>query len=379
MGKWIGLSVAVATLFGVSYFGCTQSRAAPEESGRDASAAQKLVIRGESRGHGIADASVEYGPDGVGWLAYSWVELPASVDTHIARSTDGGKTWTYVGAPNTTQTRQIAVGGRKKKKQGFDRYETSSLLYDATDREDRRWKLFVERYPTVPPHKAKDNLHHQGVIEMRHARTPKGPWSEPVCILGSRAEGCSVDPNDLHRDLHDMAMYNEIGSIAVDGVIYLSLDASTSKTGLGQWDKRRVILVASRDHGKAWSYTGTLTDGDDAKQLGYFTLTASSLVRSGGKLYLLVTPAGARKLFTKNRRHNGTLVIQFEDITTGRLTRDSKGRLVVARHTKPFLTSGGQADYDEGNSEGGVVFAQFDLKGKPEFFKLYQSRRPLLP
>lgn len=122
------------------------------------------------------------------------------------------------------------------------------------------------------------------------------------------------------------------GSIAVNGVIYLSLDASAAPSGLGQWKERRIIPFSSKDQGKSWHYTGTLTNYDDANSLGYFALTASSLVRQGNNLYMLVTPTGAKGLGKKNRAHNGTLVILIADITKAKLERDGRGELVVKKH-----------------------------------------------
>jgi hypothetical protein len=331
---------------------------------------EQLVVAGEVAKNGIFDPSIEYGPDGVGWLAYSRVRLPEYVDTHLAKSTDHGATWTYVASINESAPDTITIGGKSRK--AFWRYETSTLVYDATDNPARRWKLFAERYPSVPPHKAADNLHAEGWIEYKYAADPAGPWSQAVRLFGSRANGCLIDLNDLHPDLRDMKFYYELGSVFVDGTLYLSMDASPTVTGLGDWEKRKIILIASADHGNTWKYVGTLTDYADAHALGYLVLTGSSLVKVGPRLFLLATPSGGG-LFKKLNRHNGTFVIELTDIARAKLARDASGRLVISQRLEPPLTSGGQADYDEQNTAGGIVFPQINLKARPSFFQIYST------
>ena len=370
---WLLIGCILGVL-GLTAMGC----AGPGKRVNDAgSRFEKLVIFGDPAKNGIFDVSVEYGPDGIGWLAYSRVEVPKYVSTHLARSRDRGKTWTYVAKINESWDDAIVVDG--KTVTGTWRYETPTLVYDPEDDPSRHWKLYVERYATVPPHKPKNNRHGLGWIEVKYARQPDGPWSEAVRLFGSRASGSRIDLNQLHPDLHEMKFYNEIGSIALDGVLYLSLDASTTSLGLGDWENRKIILVASKDHGKTWSYAGTLTNYDDASSARYFVLTGSSLVKEGERVFLLVTPSGAKGLFgVKNRGHDGTWVIEFEDITRAKLKRDAKGKLVVLRKIPVDLNSGGLSDYHEQNLYGGVLFPQINVKSPPDVFQTYMTRQRVM-
>lgn len=335
-----------------------------------ASSFERIHVVGEKHASGIFDPSIEYGPDGVGWMSYSRVRLPEYVDTHLATSTDGGKTWRYVATINESVRDPAALAG----KEAYWRYETSTLVYDPGDRAERRWKLFVERYPTVRPHKPKHNLHGNGWIEYKYAAEPDGRWSEAIRLFGRKTDGCRVDLNALHPDLKGMKFYNELGSLVADGVIYISMDASPTGTGLGDWKARKVILIASADHGSAWQYVGTLTDYRDAQALGYLVLTGSSLARVGKRRFLFATPAGGG-LFKKMNRHNGTLVIEFADVAAAKLQRDGNGQLIVAKRIEPPLTSGGQADYDEQNTYGGIVFPQIDAGERPEFFQIFSTHQ----
>lgn len=343
-------------------------------SGGASSRFEKVEVFGDQVKNGLFDASVEYGDDGVGWLAYSRVKVPEFVGTSLAKSTDGGKSWTHVADINESAMGTLNYKG--KQREGAWRNETPSLLYDRTDSIDRRWKLFSQRYFTLPRYKPKDRVNDEGWIEYRTAATPAGPWSKPIRLFGKKASGSQIDLSELDDDLKGMSHYNEIGSIAVDGVIYLSLDASPTQSGLGEWEKRKVILVSSEDHGKNWLYNGTLTDYGDADAFGYRVFTGSSLVREGDRLYALLTPAGARK--KKNKGHDGTYVVEFEDISKARLKRDKNGKLVVVNEFTIDLTSGGLADYDEKNTHGGLVMAQINVKARPDVFQTYSTRQRLV-
>lgn len=336
---------------------------------------EKIVVAGERPGHGLFDPSIEYDDAGTGWLAYSRVVIPKHVETHLAKSTDRGRTWTYAGAANRSTDDVALIEGVAHT--GAWRYETPALVFDPRDVPARRWKLFAQRYFVVAPYGKGDSRFAHGWIALAHAADPAGPWSEPACLFGKQA-GCRVDPTTLHPDLAGYAFFNELGAIVVDGTLYLSMDASATASGLGEWERRKIVLVASRDHGDTWTYAGTLTRYRDARALGYRVLTGSSLVREGGRLFLLVTPSGATGLFAKNRDHDGTLVVELEDIARARPKRDARGELVVLKTFKPDLRSGGLSDHDEQNTAGGILFAQIDLRMPPEFFRIFSTKRRLL-
>ena len=367
------LAAAGLGVVGLAATGCGAPR---RPAGGPGSRFEKLIVHGDPARNGIFDVSVEYGPDGTGWLAYSRVELPKYVSTHLARSNDRGRTWTYVGAINSSRDDAVTVDGRQVA--GARRYETPTLVYDPEDGPARHWKLYAERYVAVPPYRPDNNLHGGGWIEVKYAQRPDGQWSDPVRMFGSPASGSRVDLNRLHPDLGAMSFYNEIGSIALDGVLYLSLDASTTPSGLGEWEDRKIVLISSSDHGETWSYAGTLTDHDDASDAGYLVLTGSSIVKEGNRVFLLVTPSGARGLGNKNRGHDGTWIVEFDDIARARLRRDAAGRLDVLRRISIDLDTGGLSDYHEQNTYGGILFPQIDTQARPDVFQTYMTRQRIM-
>lgn len=362
--------------------GCRQSSTARQQSMQQGQTAaginpqprfSEIDIRGERHKHGIFDISVEYGDDGVGWMAYSRVDAPMYVETHLAKSTDHGRTWSYVRTPNRSVVGTFRQGGKVIK--GAWRYETPALVYDRGDRPLRRWKLFAQRVFSKPPYKKATALWGESWIEYRYAPTPQGPWSDPIRIFGTNSGSPRQNLNTLHPDLKGMAFYNEPGVLEHNGTLYMSLDASPTESGLGNWHQRKVILIASEDHGASWSYVGTLTNYVDAGDFGYLVLTGTSLVRERGRIYLLVTPSGTKGLF-KNKGHAGLLAIEFADISRAKLKRDKEGKLLVTKRINPVLNSGGLSDYDEQNYNGGIVFCQLDLRDKSRnarFFKAFNT------
>jgi len=223
---------------------------------------QIIKVAGDNTNNGIYDVSVEYGAKGIGWMIYSQVKIPQFVETHLAMSTDRGKTWKFVRALNKSAYQTITVRGRRFR--GVWRYETPTLVYDPTDLKDRRWKMFVHRYYSLPPHKKNTRLFMEGWIEYSYAAKPSGRWSRPIRLFGKSKSLSRIDINKLHPSLKGMKFYNEPGSVSHRGVLYLSFDASPTRSGLGNWKERKIILIASKDHGQSWKYLGTLVDYADA-------------------------------------------------------------------------------------------------------------------
>lgn len=327
-----------------------------------------MRVGGDERRNGIFDPSVEYGDDGIGWLAYSSIDIPKFIETHIAKSIDHGATWSYVRAANTS-----AENSAKEKDEsatGVWRFETPSLLFDPADKPARRWKLFTNRYSISEPFKPADRHMSTGTIDVQYSATPDGEWSRPTCIVGTAAH-CRIDVARTAPALAEVKFTTEPGTIVEKGVIYMSLDAGTTDSGMGEWENYRVILLASSDHGEKWHYVGTLLDHSDAMRFDYLVFTGTSLVREKGKLYLMATPSGSTKKSSQD--HDGTMVMEIADIAGAKLMRDDAGKPIVIKRLEVEKQSGGLADYDEQNTAGGIIFPQFTIFGVPEFFQIWNS------
>ena len=337
---------------------------------------EKINIINGTVNNGRGDPSMEYGPDGTGWLTYTSVDVKNSVlITHLAKSTDKGKTWKFIKVIN--QPSPDIINGVK----GNWVHETTSIVYDPDDT-GKEWKIFWFKYFRSKTRIGKQGKHTwlKSWIAFKYASSPEGEWSEEIPILGMgdyRDKG--IDLARLHPDLKDLVFFYELGTLHKDGVIYLSLEGSVTPTGLGEWNKKKIILLASRDHGKTWKYLGTLTDYNDAKNSGYLTFTASSLVEEKGRIFLLVSPSGKlSNLRDPEGYHDGTHIFEFEDITKAKLKRDNKGKLVLIKHIDDNLVKGGQGDYDEQNTYGGIVIPQQDVKYYPEVFQLFSTKEKIV-
>ena len=337
---------------------------------------KKINIINGTVNNGRGDPSLEYGPDGTGWLTYTSVDVKNSVlITHLAKSTDKGKTWKFVKVIN--QPSPDTVDGKK----GNWVHETTTIVYDSDDT-GKEWKIFWFRYFRAKRSIGKNKEHTwiNSWIAYKYASNPEGKWSEEIPVFGmGNYRNKGINLSSLHPDLKDLVFYYELGSLYKNGTLYLSLEGSSTANGLGEWRKRKIILVSSRDHGKTWKYVGTLTGYNDVKNSGYLTFTGSSLVEEKGRIFLLVSPSGKlSNLRDPEGHHDGIDIFEFEDITKARLKRDNNGKLVLIKHIDDNLQKGGQGDYDERNTYGGIVIPQQDLKYYPEVFQLFGTKQKIV-
>jgi hypothetical protein len=355
----------------------------------------KLVIAGEHNRGGIYDPSIEYTGDGkTGWLAYSSISgdfkpVGPYVHIHLARSDDHGRTWQFVKTLCESADGSLQRPGSDPLP-GVWRYEVPSLCCDPTD-PGREWKLFVHKYFWNAKN---DRMADYGWIALRTASDPAGPWSEEVPLLGAGHvklfglldagqfprdpyHQTKVDLNQLDPGLADGVAYSEPGTIVRRGTIYLSL------TLLKPSGPERIVLLASEDHAATWRFVATLVSRGDARTLGYTVLDGSSLAAQRDKVFLLASPGN------RSDTHDGTVALEFASLAEGRLKRNPDGSLAVAGYfaPQPSILSGrgagqtdaGQSDYDEHNTEGGLLMPQFNVGAYPEVFQIFQTGRSLVP
>ena len=337
----------------------------------------RLNISGESANNGIFDPSLEYGPDGVGWLAYSAVSGSRApfgpyVETNLARSADSGASWQYVQTINNaidesfTAEGGVVVGNRN--------YEVSSLLYDAHD-PGKEWKLFNHR-TFVDPASPELTLAQYSWISYRYtsaAQTPAGIWSSEAALLGGGPTPLApfnslpqTAISSLHPELERYLVYSEPGTVMKESTIFMSLTALTTKP-------EAIVLIASDDHALTWRYVATLLGESDAAAFGFDSFDGSSLVVVGDQYYLFASPK-------KEDQYTGTYVFLFSDLDSGQMHRGSNGQLEPLLYITPnpdlWAAGGrnaGQSDYDQQNSAGGIIFPQISLGDAPELFQLFST------
>jgi hypothetical protein len=181
----------------------------------------------------------------------------------------------------------------------------------------------------------------------------------------------SVNVNALDPSLKGTLVYTEPGAFYRDGTLYLSLTALL-KTG-----PEKIVLLASGDQGNHWRFVSTLVTNEDAKQLGYKRFDGSAIAEQSGRAFFMVSPDNG------NPEHAGTMIIEFADLATGKLTRDASGKLIVHKHLREqpeYLSRGGagQSCFNEHNEYGGVIMPQVIMKDAPQAFQMFSTRQSLI-
>jgi len=77
------------------------------------------------------------------------------------------------------------------------------------------------------------------------------------------------------------------------------------------------------------------------------------------------------------KAHDGTFIFEFEDISKAKLKRDNNGKPVVIKYIEPLIGTGGQSDYDEQNTYGGIVLPQENHRAWP-YFQIYNTKEKIV-
>ncbi|MBW2046205.1 MAG: hypothetical protein JRI96_15205 [Deltaproteobacteria bacterium] len=346
---------------------------------------EKINIIGETALNGVGDLSLEYEEDGeAGWMAYSSVDAPKYIRTHLARTLDHGKTWNFIKRINESPDGIVFLDGKPIVGSWWN--EVPTLVHDPDD-PGKEWKLFWHKYfaTHIPSLGAGNRVLQYSWIAYKYASDPAGEWSDEIPLFGAGPfplwpYKANINLNALHPDLNDFITYTEPGSIYKDGVLYLSLqghkfvdiDGSGVKVNIA-----KIILLASHDHGQTWNYLGTLLENDDAKKFDAEMFSASSLVEENDRVFLFAAPLDSSQYF-ETAKHKGTVIFEFEDISQGRLKRDENGELTVVKYLKTTVSSGGQSDYDEQNTYGGIVMPQLNFTAYPEVFQIFNTKEKVV-
>lgn len=343
----------------------------------------KVSVVGDAPSNGIFDPSVEYAIGASqGWLVYSAVfggitPYGPHVETHLAKTTDSGATWTFDSVLNASFFADLDIGGGVMLA-GVWNYEVSSLVHDPGD-PGAEWKLFSHRIfrKTEDNFTDEQNLPGYRWISYRTAADPGEPWSAELALLSSGPlppapyDTVAVSVNSLDPSLTDLVVYSEPGAFYHEGTIYLSL------TGVKTTGPDRIVLLASDDHGSSWRYVGTPLSNVDAPALGFLSFDGSAIVADRERFFLLVTPESPGILF------DGTLALEFDSIAAGTLERVAGVPVVTlsipAQAGFPVERRGGQADYHSLNTSGGLLQPALHVEDLPEMFQFSSTNLSILP
>jgi len=307
--------------------------------------------------NGVFSPSVEYDENGVGWMVYTGIELPALSSIKLARSRDFGKTWEYV----------KTIVDAYHKVNGVWRHETPSLVYDPTDT-GKEWKLFWHKYFMKEPYGPDDRVFKYGWIAYQTASSPDGEWSEEKSFFGAGPEyPQEYDPefflNWIHPGLSGLTVLSSPGAIVKDDELYLSLVGHFED---GLETSARIVLLKSHNHGENWEYMNTLLEPIDAEDFGGKYFSGSSLVEEDGRYFLLATPENPDDPIP----YKGTVIIEFEDFSRGIIKRGGMFNKLEIHKIVHADGMGGQSDYDAQNYYGGILMPHIDASSEKAFMIL---------
>lgn len=295
-----------------------------------------INIQGDNSPSGVYDPSILHASDGVLWLSYSSVnfynntnsQLVQDVETRIARSDDGGITFTYVATlaspdvATVTDTDPALSACGLSSCTGRWVYETSWLIEDAGDPDpNRRFKLFAHKYFLYPPNTAIRTFYHLGSIVMWTASAPDATWSTETSLLGWNLTPPELSSNhvvnSLDPSLGNCLLVTEGAATVSNSQIVLAFACPYLDSNAGNEVTQKIILLRSTDHLSTLQYVSTLLSPTDAAQFGAHHFSAPALITTQDNApILLATPV-------INDRYAGSRVFPFADDGSNGLFRSN--------------------------------------------------------
>ena len=345
---------------------------------------------------GIFDPSVvnDIASNGTVWMAYSSVTASTGdVSTSMAKSLDGGQTFSYIGAigtangpvtvTDTAQGTPLQACGGQPSCSGRWVYETPWMIKDPSDPDStRRYKLFAHKYFNV----GSSHWYWLGAIVMWTANSPDGTWSPETPVLGwtltppeiplmKNAGNTlnSIDPTNLNCDA------GSEGSTSLDGnggadfalsCLYQSGSSFFFKPVLLRISNLATLATTSPG---AFQYVSTLLTPADAAAISFTAYSTPALLSTQGNAPVLIaSPYNGTGL-------KGCYVFPFASEQAGTLFRDSNNKpIAIAYLPQPGrrnTDAAGGCAWDRGLTGPGIYMNDFPLHMNT--FKIVTTKKSL--
>lgn len=391
-----GLSNGTAYTFSVSASNTSGSGPAATVQAQptavsDGSTYTPITIQGDNSATGVLDpAPLRPTTSGTTWMAYTGANLyndgngrpVRDFATRLARSEDGGQTFTFVlelGTPQAASindTQGVVCAGAVCN--GRWTYVEPWLVNDTGDPSpDRRFKLFAHKYFQFPP-SSSSQFPQMGAIVMWTAGSPDGTWSQEQPVLGwnftPQALAAPINLNNLDPNLAQ-CLYVGSGSASMgqDGSLDFAFncpyDQLTPPT-------RKVVLIRTTDHATSFQYITTLLQPADAAALGAAYFSAPTLLPSPtNAAALIVSPVIADT--QNNLKASGCWLIPISDVKTGTLYREtsSNAPINILALPAPAGAQGNGCGWDRGLNVAGLLMTSAVSANGP-FSILRTNRSP---
>ncbi len=295
--------------------------------------------------HGFADPSLFADPADAKrvWLAYSWPHgvlgkdpqgntvAMAAVSTHLARSDDGGATFTYVGEPWPALPVADPEGSGEN---GIDSSETPSLVALGG-----AWYAAHLRYFLQPQTGYHPKYATSWTVHVAAAPSPAALAGAPEAVLGVSATAAAYMP-DARLDqlaglpLAQCAILNNPTLFAGGGALYLVVEclAFTGQTMDVAHSTTQVFATTPGGAPSSWSwrYVGRIADHALAVELADDTVQQPDVsLAADGTPLLVVTPAHLDPMTVVGTVGDGCAAIELASIEPPTIKRDCAGRAIV--------------------------------------------------
>jgi len=307
---------------------------------------------------GYGDPSLEYDPaTDTLWMSYSWlnilisdpgppVEFDLGVRTHLARSDDGGNTFTFVRAVNETQMEAHPDTGVM----GWSMHEVSTIVQEPAGTWQLLWFKYFEPFGSVTGVDERQEFLYWRTTAAAPDQLGNNSEVWGTALATSPAWGAPINFNDI-PELSDCAAQTEPALFAFNNETYLATSCVTADGSGRRPDLERLVLL--RQTASGYIYVGVLLDAQDATDLGVDVIQQADIsVARDGSIILIVTPI----ILNADPSHQGCVVFDFADFATATLKRDGNGSAIP----RTVITADGNGlgpglcTYDA-NSDTGVL------------------------
>lgn len=332
------------------------------------------------RGHG--DPSLRRDPAAnTLWLGYSWVHpafagariVGAGVDTRLARSDDGGQTWSRI----TTLWRSDSDARDDVGRPGHLNSETVSLAPRATGA-GTVW--YSARFVYFTPDEGGPQVG-SFTIRVAAAGSPVELGSAPEAVLGGDVTNGFWRPdvnlaaltNGRPEDSLAGCTFYDAGLLYREARLFMAVQCALYRGGGEDTENEFVALFTTAPDGPprqwAWRYLGRLATRADAVALGGQNLQQTDLaLAQDGTVLAIVSPSAALAEGATLNQHFGCRVIEVASLDPPRLARDAAGGLrvrasITASDLRAPDGTPASCGYDAASATGIVIARRDDRNG----------------
>ncbi|MBX6420471.1 MAG: hypothetical protein IRZ06_05625 [Nevskia sp.] len=328
---------------------------------------------------GFADPAIASDPAVPGriWLAYSWPHVVpgqapngsavqmAAVGTHLARSDDGGATFSFVGTlwPDVAATDPEGSG-----ENGIISSETPSFA-TLSNGSTITWYGAHLRYFLEPKTGYNPKYSTSWHVRIGAAESPTALASAPETVLGVSTTADVYHPAARLDQLAGLpiqrcALLNNPALFAQNGTLYLVVECLAFNGSTLDPANSTVQVFATVPVGAptswTWRYVGLLANQVVASELGHATVQQPDVsLGAAGRPLLLITPADIGGSSTTTRIGTGCVALELDSIDPPVLTRKG-GKLRLDARIDGSLA--GACTHDR-NSITGILATTQDAGG----------------